>query len=163
MTDEYRTRRITPADDPAVAALIRTVMPEFGASGPGFAILDPEVDCMSSAYPGGKAQYLVIEDSASRVVGGGGFAPLVGGDPDVCELRKMYFLPELRGKGLGTRLLRRLLGMAKEEGFRTCYLETLQAMTRARALYEAHGFSPLSGPRGATGHFGCDRWYQKDL
>jgi putative acetyltransferase len=159
----YTIRPVSPADDPAVASLIRAVMPEFGASGPGFAILDPEVDCMSSAYPGERAQYLVIVDSSARVVGGGGFAPLVGEDPDVCELRKMYFLPELRGLGFGTRLLRQLLGMAKEVGFRTCYLETLQSMTRAKALYEAHGFQPLTGPRGATGHYGCDRWYQKDL
>ena len=39
-----------PKTIPAVARLIRAVMPEFGASGPGFAINDPEVDDMFTAY-----------------------------------------------------------------------------------------------------------------
>jgi putative acetyltransferase len=34
-------RPIRPGDDRFVAAIIRTVMPEFGAGGPGFAINDP--------------------------------------------------------------------------------------------------------------------------
>src|SRR6478736_2004892 len=46
----FTIRPITPADDAAVAAIIRTVMPEFGASGDGFAINDPEVDWMHRAY-----------------------------------------------------------------------------------------------------------------
>ena len=41
MTDGFTLRPITPADDAAVANIIRTVMPEFGAGGPGFAIHDP--------------------------------------------------------------------------------------------------------------------------
>ena len=48
-------RPIRPADRAGVAHLIRTVMPEFGAKGPGFAILDPEVDDMFGAYRGPKA------------------------------------------------------------------------------------------------------------
>ena len=37
-------------DNAAVATVIRTVMPEFGACGEGFAINDPEVDYMHRAY-----------------------------------------------------------------------------------------------------------------
>ncbi len=162
MSSEPRLRPIRPEDDAAIASLIREVMPEFGASGPGFAITDPEVDHMSAAYPGGRARYLVVELDGV-VVGGGGFAPLVGGDPEVCELRKMYFLPRARGLGVGARLLGRLLEEATEAGFRTCYLETLETMTRARRLYERSGFRPLSRPMGATGHFGCDAWYARPL
>ncbi|MEO6102426.1 MAG: GNAT family N-acetyltransferase, partial [Pseudoxanthomonas sp.] len=46
----YTLRAIEPGDDAAVAAIIRKVMPEFGAVGCGFAINDPEVDWMSRAY-----------------------------------------------------------------------------------------------------------------
>jgi len=49
MSHGFTIRRIRRSDDAAVATLIRTVMPEFGASGPGFAIMDPEVDAMSVA------------------------------------------------------------------------------------------------------------------
>ncbi|MEQ1504727.1 MAG: GNAT family N-acetyltransferase [Myxococcota bacterium] len=158
----YTLRPIALDDDPQVAAVIRAVMPAFGADGPGFAIHDPEVDAMSAAYPGGRARYVVV-DRGGRIEGGGGFAPLIGGDAEVCELRKMYFLPETRGLGLGARLLGRLLGEMREAGFRACYLETLTGMTRARSLYEAFGFTRLDAPRGATGHFGCDQWYWSEL
>lgn len=155
-------RPIRADDDPQVEAVICQVMPEFGASGPGFAIHDPEVSAMSAAYPGGRAQYLVI-DHDGRLVGGAGFAPLTGADPEVCELRKMYFLPEVRGLGLGSRMLGTLLDRARRAGFRGCYLETLTGMSRARALYEAFGFVRLSAPMGSTGHFGCDMWYFRAL
>jgi putative acetyltransferase len=155
-------RRIRPEDDAAVASIIRTVMPEFGAKGPGFAINDPEVDWMSRAYGGPRAVYYVIEDQG-RVVGGGGIAPLEGGAADVCELRKMYFLPEARGKGAGKRLLAACLSSAKELGYRTCYLETLTGMDAAQALYDRFGFKRLGCQKGKTGHFGCDRYYELEL
>ena len=44
--DGFAIRTITQADDAAMATIIRTVMPEFGAVGSGFAISDPEVDWM---------------------------------------------------------------------------------------------------------------------
>ena len=89
MTDnDLLLRPITAADDAAVAGIIRTVMPEFGANGPGFAIHDPEVSAMSAAYDRPGAAYFVVE-VAGRVLGGGGVAPLDGGPDGVCELRKM--------------------------------------------------------------------------
>ncbi|HEU4407619.1 MAG TPA: MarR family winged helix-turn-helix transcriptional regulator [Polyangiaceae bacterium] len=158
----YEVRPLARRDDPAVAAIIRAVMTEFGASGPGFAIHDPEVDAMYDAYRPPRAGYLVIEREG-RVVGGGGFGPLAGGDAGVCELRKMYFLPETRGLGLGRLLLDRVQQAAREAGYHTMYLETLGTMRRARQLYEAARFRKLSGPMGSTGHFGCDAWYAKAL
>jgi len=167
----YAIRPIRAADRAAVARLIRVVMPEFGAKGPGFAINDPEVDDMFSAYEEPRSGYFVVtrlEESerrkkAGEVVGGGGYAPLVGGDPKTCELRKMYFMPELRGLGLGQKLLGDCLAHAKAAGFKRMYLETLAAMSQARALYERNGFQRLERPMGETGHFGCNSFYVKEL
>ena len=156
-------RPIRPEDDPAVAAIIRTVMPSFGAQGPGFALNDPEVDFMSRAYALPRHAYRVVVDEAGRVLGGAGYAPLTGGDADTCELRKMYFLPEARGRGTGERLLRELLAAAREAGFRRCYLETLRGMDAAMRLYAKCGFEPIPEPLGATGHFSCDRYYLRSL
>lgn len=155
-------RRIEKPDNAAIAAIIRQVMPEFGASGQGFAITDPEVDHMCEAYAMARAAYFVVTVDG-RVMGGCGIAPLAGEDGDVCELRKMYFLPEIRGKGCGQRLLTHCLDTAREFGFRHCYIETLTGMDAAMRLYEKNGFIRLNAPRGATGHFGCDRWYLKKL
>jgi putative acetyltransferase len=159
---EYAIRPIEARDDAAVAAIIRRVMPEFGAGGPGFAIHDPEVDAMSAAYAAPGHRYFVVELDG-RVAGGGGIAPLAGGDADTCELRKMYFLPELRGRGAGRALMARCLAFAREAGFRRCYLETLTGMDAAERLYRAAGFAEIPGPLGATGHFGCDRFYLRTL
>ena len=77
----FRIRPIEAHDDAAVAAIIRSVMPEFGASGCGFAIGDPEVDWMHRGYAQPRSAYFVIErDDASGnpvVEGGGGVAPLI--------------------------------------------------------------------------------------
>jgi putative acetyltransferase len=158
MPTDWNLRPIAASDDAAMAAIIRHVMPEFGASGDGFAINDPEVDWMSRAYAAPRAAYFVIERDG-RVLGGGGVAALEGGPDDVCELRKMYFLPELRGQGAGTALMQRCLDAARSFGFRRCYLETLCGMSAARRLYEATGFRLIDRPMGATGHGGCNTFY----
>jgi len=155
-------RPITASDDAAMAAVIRTVMPEFGAVGDGFAINDPEVDWLSRAYAEPRCAYFVIERDG-RVLGGAGVAPLTGGEPDVCELRKMYFLPEARGAGAGAAMMVKCLDAARKLGFKRCYLETLRGMDAAMRLYERSGFRRIDGPMGATGHGGCNAFYLLDL
>ena len=159
---EFLLRPITAADDAAMARVIRTVMPEFGACGPGFALNDPEVDHLSVAYSGPRTAYFVLE-RAGQVVGGGGIARLAGGDPDVCELRKMYFLGEVRGHGQGRRLLQHCIATARQFGYQRCYLETLTGMDSAQHLYADAGFKVLCSPLGATGHYACDRYFALDL
>ena len=158
----YLIRPIEPRDEAAVAAIIRAVMPEFGAVGDGFAINDPEVDWMHRAYSAPRSAYFVVE-SDGVVVGGGGVAPLSGGDGDTCELRKMYFLPQARGLGAGAAMMARCLDAARAFGFRRCYLETLCGMDAAKKLYLRSGFTPLDAPLGDTGHGGCNAFYVLDL
>lgn len=155
-------RQIQMKDNKAVAQIIRTVMPEFGAKGEGFSINDPEVDNMYEAYQDKCSAFYVVELD-SLILGCGGIAPLVGADPSICELKKMYFLPSLRGRGAGKELLELCLRKAKELGFKKCYLETLEHMTSARALYESSGFEKIDGPMGQTGHHGCNSWYLRSL
>ena len=155
-------RPIETADDAAVAGIIRQVMSEFGAVGCRFSSADPEVDAMTAAYAGPRSAFFVIE-RAGRVLGCGGMGPLAGGDPDVCELRKMYFLPELRGCGLGSELLERILEAARASGYRRCYLETLEHMYDARRLYLRRDFQSIDAPLGHTGHSGCNHWMVRTI
>ncbi len=159
---EYQVRKIEPKDIAGVAQLIRTVMPEFGASGPGFAIHDPEVTDMFSAYTLSRHIYYVVEANG-KILGGGGIAPLTGEEAEICELRKMYFMPEIRGLGLGQKIMDLSLEEARKMGYRKCYLETLKSMEKAQILYRRNGFAPINKPMGATGHFSCDAWYLKTL
>jgi putative acetyltransferase len=160
---DFQIRVIEPRDNPAMAQVIQRVMPEFDAGGEGFSIHDPEVTTMSAAYYAPRHVYFIVERIDGAVLGGAGVAPLTGGDPSVCELRKMYILPEGRGHGLGEALMQRCLEAARERGFTYCYLETLRTMTGAHKLYARHGFEPLSGPLGNTGHHGCDQWMGRRL
>ena len=155
-------RPIHAADDPAMAAVIRTVMPTFGACGDGFAINDPEVDWMSLAYAAPRHAYFVVTRDG-HVLGGAGVAPLQGGDAGTCELRKMYFLSEARGLGAGSAMMQHCLQAARASGFVRCYLETLTGMDAAMRLYERSGFRRIGQPMGATGHGGCNTFYLLDL
>ena len=164
MTDlpDCHIRPICSDDDLAIARIIRRVMPEFGADGPGFAIHDLEVDHMSRAYADKGCVYFVVA-LAGQIVGGAGIAPLQGSCETICELRKMYFLPEARGIGAGAEMMTMCLDAARRFGFRQCYLETLTGMDAAMRLYERSGFCRIDGPMGATGHGGCNTFYLLDL
>ena len=162
MIESPHIRKIKPDDNSAVAAIIRNVMSEFGAVGCGYSSEDAEIDSMCEAYADENSVFYVIEDQG-RILGCGGMGPLLDGDPGVCELRKMYFLPELRGSGLGTKLLQVILQDARDAGFKLCYLETLSSMVGARRLYTKHGFKPIENPMGNTGHTGCNNYMMLDL
>lgn len=149
-------------DNPAVAEIIRMVMTEFGAVGCNYSISDPEVDAMFEAYSSPGAAFFVVEKQG-RILGCGGMGPLQDGDSGVCELRKMYFLPELRGSGMGSKLLGIILNAARAAGYTLCYLETLDRMEQARKLYRKHGFRAIDQPLGNTGHSGCNSWMVKEL
>ena len=159
---DYTLRPIEADDNPAVARIIRDVMTEFGAVGEGYSIEDPEVDDMHGYYQGKGSAFFVVE-KAGRILGCAGVGPLKDADTDTCELRKMYFRPELRGTGMGTRLLNFCLETARELDYRHCYLETLATMHHARKLYRRHGFEDIDGPMGNTGHSACDQWMVKTL
>lgn len=151
-------RRVEEGDDEQLARIVRQVMEEYGATGEGSSYHDPEIDEISRAYSGSRAAYFVVAEG-SRVLGGGGIGPLTGDESGaVCELRKMYFLPEARGRGFGRKVVERSLEAAKAAGYRTCYLETMSSMKEARRLYVAAGFKSADRPLGRTGHFGCDAW-----
>jgi len=162
MENPCTIRPITPGDDAVIAAVIREVMPEFGAGGAGFAINDPEVDWMHRAYSTPRSAYFVVELDGA-VIGGGGVAQLQGGDADTCELRKMYVLPAGRGLGAGAALMARCLEAARGFGYRRCYLETLHGMDAAMKLYERSGFRRIDAPMGDTGHGGCNTFYLREL
>ncbi|MEZ4986143.1 MAG: GNAT family N-acetyltransferase [Saprospiraceae bacterium] len=154
-------RPIRPTDNASVAQIIRTVMPEFGCVGPGFSIEDPEVDDMYHAYQGERAAFYVVE-LEGQILGCGGFAPLAGGDPGICELKKMYFLSSLRGMGMGHQMIEQCLEDARKAGFHTMYLETVYRMEAANALYQKKGFTACP-QMGNTGHSGCDTFYTLSL
>ncbi|WP_421214875.1 bifunctional helix-turn-helix transcriptional regulator/GNAT family N-acetyltransferase [Aeromonas dhakensis] len=153
----YRIRPITQADNPAIAAVVRAVSAEYGLTADkGYGVADPNLDFLHETYLGERSRYWVIEGPDGSILGGGGIAPLAGEEGQVCELQKMYFMPSLRGLGLGRRLVLQALDEARVLGYQRCYLETTAVLREATALYESLGFEHLPGPLGSTGHDACE-------
>ncbi|MDX9993325.1 MAG: GNAT family N-acetyltransferase [Anaerolineales bacterium] len=61
--------------------------------------------------------------------------------------------PKMRGNGIGSSLLRRLMEYARIEGYRTLRLDVIDTNPPARRLYERLGFVATS-----TAKFGYLRW-----
>ncbi|MCO4207285.1 bifunctional helix-turn-helix transcriptional regulator/GNAT family N-acetyltransferase [Aeromonas hydrophila] len=153
----YRIRPITAADNSQIAAVIRAVSAEYGLTADkGYGVADPNLDRLHETYQGAQNRYWVIEGPDGTILGGGGIAPLAGEEGQVCELQKMYFMPSLRGLGLGRRLVLQALDEARALGYQRCYLETTAVLREATALYESLGFEHLPGPLGCTGHDACE-------
>jgi putative acetyltransferase len=150
-------REIQEQDNAAVARVIRAVLIEMEVPKIGSAFADPSLDYMYQHYQQEKGTYYVIEIDG-EIVAGGGFAGLAGAPAEVCELQKMYMLPQTRGLGLGKLLIQRCIDNAKAMGYTQCYLETLPNMQAAQGLYRKMGFEHISQPMGSTGHNACPVW-----
>lgn len=155
-------RKIEKKDNQSVAQLIRAVFDELNIPKVGTAYADPYLDLMFEEYSKPKSAYFVVE-SKGKIVGGAGVAPLENETEAICELQKMYFLPETRGLGIGSQMMEICLQAAKGFGFKKCYLETMPFMHDAQKLYKKVGFEFICSPMGSTGHTSCPVWMLKEL
>ncbi len=155
-------RAIQKDDNPHIARVIRQVFIDDDYPKTGTAFADPQLDCMFETYDRPKSIYFVIE-ADGKIVGGAGVSQLENSDATICELQKMYFLHEARGKGLGFQLIQKCLEKAADFGYEKCYLETLPEMLAAQHLYQKVGFDYIDAPLGGTGHVSCPVWMLKSL
>lgn len=155
----YIIREIEEKDNKSVESVIRACLIEYGGNHEGTAWADPDLGRFSEIYNSEGNKYWVVENENGKIVGGTGIGYLTD---DVCELQKMYFLPEARGQGVANKLMELALSYAKKY-YKKCYLETLDNMTRAQRFYEKHGFIRVDKPVVITEHFACEVKYLKDL
>lgn len=157
-----KIRVIENDDNEKIAFVIRSVLIDMGAPKVGTAYEDNELDAMFEAYQKDCFIYYVVEDG-NQILGGAGIAPLKNADSSICELQKMYFLPEARGKGLGKQMIQMCIAFAKSCNFEHCYIETMPYMLDAQKLYIKTGFSYIDKSLGNTGHSSCHIWMIKAI
>ncbi|MGP1994436.1 GNAT family N-acetyltransferase [Zobellia laminariae] len=149
-----KIRNIRKEDNEQVAALIRKVLLDLGAPKVGTAYADVTLDHMFENYDKPRAAYFVVEENET-ILGCAGIAQLDNSEDNICELQKMYFLEEARGRGIGSEMLKKCLENAKEFNFKEIYLETMPYMKAAQKLYVRMGFEYIDKPLGDTGHYSC--------
>ena len=84
--------------------------------------------------------FLVLREDDGRPIGCGGIARF---DAARGEVKRMYVVPEARGRGLGRRLLEELEAQARALGYTSVVLETGDRQPEALGLYESAGFERI--------------------
>ena len=109
------------------------------------ALLDADLAFRDGAEHDFYSQFNKVDDSYQVVLilyedmpaACGGLKELSRG---VAEIKRMYVLPEFRGKGLASRVLEELERWASELGFEKCVLETGKKQPEAIGLYRKSGY-----------------------
>ena len=104
-------------------------------------------------------EFWLVEDIFSqKIIGTSAYYPIKRGQNAV-EIRKMYLLPNHRGKGLGKFLLTELETTIKTKGYQEIWIETASVLQEAVNLYENYSYQPAQGVETKR----CDRVYVKYL
>ena len=134
----FSFREAVAGDEPAIRAVVYTVLAEYGLA-PSPTSTDADLDDIRASYFGRGGLFRVLTSPSDVVVGCGGLYPV---DRAEAEIRKMYLLREARGCGLGRMLLNDLVAAARERGFERVVAETASVLQEAIGLYRSSGFVP---------------------
>jgi len=115
-----------------IGALDADLRARYPGDGSEYFRLDPE-----EVGPGRGA--FVVAYDADTPVGCGAVRVI---DSGVAEIKRMYVLPDLRGRGIARRMLEALEREARSLGVTKLLLETGTHQPEAIALYSKAGFSP---------------------
>ena len=152
MKDSAQPVRIEPARSESELAIARGLFEEYAARlgvdlcFQGFSAELMMLDTMYAAPTG----CLLLAWLGDAAAGCAGVRRLSG---ELCEMKRLYVRDGYRGLGVGRKLAVQLLARARELGYRSMVLDTLEGMREARGLYASLGFrecapyydNPLAG------------------
>jgi len=100
-----------------------------------------DIENVRSHYFDNNGIFLVLVDG-EQVVGTGSIRKL---DDKICELKRMWFLKEYRGQGLGWKMAQMLFDFALAAGYRKIRLDLANEERQPEALkfYRKLGFYPI--------------------
>jgi GNAT superfamily N-acetyltransferase len=98
-----------------------------------------ETDGLPDALAPPHGGFVVLWED-DRPVAGGGVQRL---DVRTCEIKRMYVVPDARGRGTGRALLAALEELARDLGYGAVRLDTGARQPGARRMYERAGYMPV--------------------
>ncbi|MBJ7332608.1 MAG: GNAT family N-acetyltransferase [Solirubrobacteraceae bacterium] len=123
-----------PPGSTLVAAMVEELIPLYGRIDvPGA----PSATPADFAPPGG--DFLIGFDGATVVCCGG----LKRLDDEACEIKRMFVVPEARGRGVAGELLVALEDRARAMGYTIARLDTGPKQPHAERMYRAAGYTPI--------------------
>lgn len=133
-----RRVKIEPATDETDIAAVKKIFAAFIEFLPidmGFQGIDAEMASFPDTY-----DLLLLAKTAGKPVGA---VALKKHDALVCEMKRLYVLPEAQGTGAGRKLCERLIKEARSLGYKTMLLDSLKRLEAAVALYRKLGFEEI--------------------
>ena len=143
----FTYRKIEPADNKALAKIIRRNLEFYHLDIPNTVYFDPELDRLSDFYTADpqKRVYFTALDESGEIIGGVGVAEFEGLE-NCAELQKLYLVSTERGKGYGKALEQLAESWARS----------------AIKLYERMGFEQIEKPASVV-HSSMNRFFIMDL
>lgn len=130
----------TPQDTPLIRELFAEYQQAIGVD-LGFQQFNDELATLLGRYapPDGCLLLAFVDGAAAGCAGLRGFRP---GD---CEMKRMYVRPAYQRRGIARSMAVRIIDVARAAGYQRMFLDTLETMHAAQALYRSLGFVEI-GP-----------------
>jgi len=138
--------RIAPPATPQALEEVRQIFREY-AQGLGVDLCFQQFDLELAGLPGDYAAprgALLLATVDGQLAGCCALRPLDTADyPNAAEMKRLYVRNTFRGMGLGRQLVEATLDAARQAGYVSVLLDTLDDMEAARTLYEDLGFEDI--------------------
>ena len=121
---------------------VRTLFRQYAGSldfDLGFQQFDNELDTLPGDYAPPDGCVILAEDAGQRA----GCVALRRLGSEICEMKRLYVLPDFRDRGIGKILAQAVIHEARSKGYTKMRLDTVESMHAARALYVSLGFYPI--------------------
>lgn len=83
---------------------------------------------------------ILLAEISDHIAGCVALRPL---ENKICEMKRLFVIPEYQGRGIGRILALSVIDQAREKAYKKMRLDTIDSMKKAKALYLSLGFRPI--------------------